>query len=492
MALLSPFFRRTIAANDEPSTASQGGAAATIERLFPFWRQQLERVAVVNSWMGPEPPKPYIPLDHANAEVSQLQEQSATPWLSLVVTSTAQSLYVEDYRDPNAPQSAAAWQKIWQPNGLDARQIPLHRGAIGHGQAFTLAKRGRNALTGQPSAVIRGFSPGKMLVEFQDDEFDDFPMFAMTVKQSNEIDPSTGAQSDRMNVSLVDDQRIWYFQTDADGKRPTYLSYEVHGAPYVPVTRFANMLDLEDDTTGEVEPLIPLAARINQDTFDRLIVQRYGAWVVRWIAGLNPPDSLTDKRAEEIRLMVKDILIAGDPDTKFGTLPGTPMDGYINARNADIKDLAAVSQTPPHHLLGLSPNLSAEALAAAESALMRKIDERKHLFGEAWERTVRTAAYISGDLPAAEDYSAQVVWKDVESRSMAQVADALGKLASQLNVPVQMLWGRIPGWTRQDTEEAKQLIEQAIADNSLDQILAAAGVPAPNPQPDVQPAPAAA
>ena len=43
-----------------------------------------------------------------------------------------------------------------------------------------------------------------------------------------------------------------------------------------------------------------------------------------------------------------------------------------------------------------------------------------------------------------------------------QVADALGKLAVSLQVPVEMLWERIPGWTDADTKDAKDLRQEEL------------------------------
>jgi predicted nuclease of predicted toxin-antitoxin system len=129
----------------------------------------------------------------------------------------------------------------------------------------------------------------------------------------------------------------------------------------------------------------------------------------------------------------------------------------VKARDADIRDLAAVSQTPPHHLLGQMANLSAEALAAAEAGLSRKVEERKHSFGEAHEQVLRKAGEMLGQQVEPD---AEVRWRDMESRSLAQVADALGKLATMLGVPPQALWERIPGVTQQDVEKWKQLAEE--------------------------------
>ena len=70
---------------------------------------------------------------------------------------------------------------------------------------------------------------------------------------------------------------------------------------------------------------------------------------------------------------------------------------------------------------------------------------------------------MSGDVETANDFTAEVRWADMESRSLSQVADALGKLSTMLGVPAQVLWDRIPGWTAQDTTKAKQLLDDGDA-----------------------------
>ncbi len=161
-----------------------------------------------------------------------------------------------------------------------------------------------------------------------------------------------------------------------------------------------------------------------------------------------------------MRLRVEDILVAEDPDTKFGSLPASPLTGFIEAHESDIKALAAVSQTPAHELLGSMANLSAEALAAARASQTAKIGERKITLGESHEQMLRLASWVAGDADGAADFEAQVRWSDTEIRSLSQAADALGKLASQLGVPPEMLWEKIPGFTQTDVETAKSIVMQ--------------------------------
>lgn len=420
--------------------------------LLPQFRKENERLDNLDNWLRWEHDAPHKP-NHSTAEYKELSERSQTPWLGLVVTAVAQSLYVEGYRRSNESDNASPWS-IWQANQFDGRQIAIHRAALAYGYSYVTVLPGEMP-SGEPMPSMRGVSPRRMLAFYEDPADDDWPVLAMKARPVK-LD---GAKAWKLDV--YDAERIHHFTVAEFGDSATVTSEpEEHGVGFCPVVRYANALDLEGRTDGEVEPYIPVAARIDQTTFDRLVVQRFASWKVRTIAGMAKPEPDADIQAEKMRLKVEDILVAEDPDTTFGTLPETQLDGFIKARDADVRDLAAVTQTPPHHLLGQMANLSAEALAAAEASLSRKVEERKHTFGESHEQTLRLAALVAGDVGSATDYEAQVRWKDMESRSLAQAADALGKLATMLNVPVELLWEKIPGFTQQDVEQAKVLVEQ--------------------------------
>lgn len=248
-------------------------------------------------------------------------------------------------------------------------------------------------------------------------------------------------------------------------EKPTEAPQERrHDAGVCPVVRFTNRLDLEGRVAGEIEPFIPVLGKIDQTSFDRLVVQRFASWIVRTIAGMSLSETMaaTGETAAQTkqRLKVEDMLTAEDPETKFGSLPATPLDGFIKAHESDLQVLAAVSQTPAFELLGQMANLSAEALAAAKASQTAKSDERKHTLGEEYERFIRLACHIAGDSVGAADFDAQVRWADTSIRSLAQAADALGKLAQMLGFPVEVLWSKVPGFTQQDVEEATAIAEK--------------------------------
>jgi hypothetical protein len=285
--------------------------------------------------------------------------------------------------------------------------------------------------------------------------------------EADEVPGAITGEPEGWTVKVYDSEAIHYLSCKGNGeelKDWTYISHETHTAGVTPVVRYAKELDLDGRAIGAIEPVLPLLRRIDQGTFDRLIVQRFGAWKIRYVTGLAKPDTQDQEYAQALRLKMEDLLISTSKDTKFGTLDATDIEGFIKSGDADLRYLSAVSQIPPHHLLGLSSNLQAEALAAAEGGLQRQSADVRMSFGESHEQLFRLVAHIQGLDEEAKAFDMQVRWRDTESRSLAQAAAALGQLATQLHIPLEMLWERVPGWTDADSERAKKLVEDGGID----------------------------
>ena len=447
------------------SRMSRNTVEEMVEEFLPDYNEQRDLAKDIDKWIHVDNEEPNLPSNRTTEEYRVLQEVAKTPWARLIITEVAQSLYVDGYRHANDAENSAAWEKIWQPNGLDAKQIGIHRGALSHGLAYTISLPGKDP-AGESMSVVRGVSMRKGIAFFRDDPLDPEDEWPLHFFHVDDEVRRPGKSGPVTRVRVVDEEYIYTVDYDPEDTG-TYelLTYQQHGTGVCPVIRFANMLDLDGFSMGEIQPALPQLRRIDQDTFDRLIVQRYQSWQVRTATGMKKPDSEEKAAAEALRMRVNDMLVSEDPDARFGTLPATPLDGLLSARDSDIRDLAATTQTPPHHMLGLSPNVSADGLVEAQASLMRKIEERKESFGDSWERTMRIAAHQMGMTREAGDFASEVRWRDTESRSLSQVADALGKMAKMLGVPVQMLWERLPDWSDQDTERAMAI----LADESDEQ-----------------------
>ncbi|MCA1191624.1 phage portal protein [Saccharopolyspora sp. 6V] len=416
------------------------------DELLPGYLHERERLDQIDLWHRWRQEPLTLPRK-ATPELRNLESISRTPWLNLVVTSTAQCMYVDGYRTSmdDDEESSPPWL-TWNANDMDFRQIAIHRAALAYGYSYALV------LPGDSASVIRGVSPRNSWVVYQEPAWDDWPMYGIRVHVNND--------KTRL-IRLYDEEAQYYLSADSTGDKVEFISWEVHGAGVCPLVRYTNQLDLEGRADGEVEPHIGAAKRINKTAYDRLLTQHFNSWKIRTVAGMAEPDTEEQANRKKMQLRQDDLLVAEDPDTKFGTLDETPLEGFISAWRADIEALAAVTQTPTHALTGQLVNLSAEALAAARSSLSQKVTERQKSFGRSHAQVLRLAAAYEGHEGYASDVMSRVTWQDMEIRSLSQAVDALGKAATMLGVPQEALWQRIPGVEKSDVDEWRKLAEQA-------------------------------
>lgn len=416
--------------------------------LLPGWQTECQALDVIDKWHRWEPGslRDKIP-SYADKEHKSLAKIAETPFLSLVVTTVAQQLVAEAFRSSRTTDTATITAP-WLRNRMFSRQRAIYRAALAYGYSYA------TVMPGDQGAVIRGRSPRDLYAVYGDLVEDEYPMYYLLRRGDHYL--------------VVDEEAVYTLGMEK-GKL-LFLDVQVHNAGVAPAIRYSNQIDLEGRTPGEVEPYVQVSERINKTTYDRLLVQHFNSWKVRTATGLDMPTDPQDAERVKMLLRHNDIL-TGEAGVEFGTLDETNPDGLIKATEEDIKILAVVTQTPVHALTGNLVNLSADAIAEARAAADLKVHERKVGFGDSNEQVLRLAAHIEGRAEDAADFTIRTDWADLQSRSMAQAADALGKMAQMLKVPVELLWDRIPGIT---PEIAKAWQEYRQANPTADEQLAAA------------------
>ncbi len=383
-------------------------------------------------------------------EVQRIGRLSRVNMLRFVVGAAVQAMYVSGYRARLASDNESAWD-IWQRNRMDARQIGVHRAGISYGASYV------TVLPGDPVPVLRGASPRHLTALYGED--DEWPEYAL--EQRN---PLTSG------IYRLFDREAVYTMRAKDGSTDDveWLRTQRHSAGVCPVIRFRNTDDLDDPVSGVVEPLIPLQDQINLTTFGLLVAQHYGAFRQRYIIGW-----LAESEESKLKASASKLWTFEDAPTEVqvGEFSQTDLKGYIESREASLRHLATISQTPAHELLGQLVNLSAEALAAAEASHRRAVTEIQTVMGESWEQVLGLGAQYTGE---EVDPGAYVRWRDTESRSLAQIADALGKLVTMLGIPPQELWDRVAdamGASQDEVARWKEAAQEGDAMANLASIL---------------------
>lgn len=377
-----------------------------------------------------------------------LQEARAN-WCELVVTAVAERLQVTGFRFGGAgtPTSDLAWQ-IWQANGMDADAELVQTDALVTGSSFALVQPDDDNPTG---VCITAESPLQATVLYEPgNRRKRIAGYKRYVEPYFTGEPYLGTP-------------IWEVLITPD-VIATWRRGEGDSAPVIEPNPLGmvGMVEVtpQPRTVGpgrsELHSAVGFQDRIHTTIFNRLVATDYGAFRQVWATGVKMAREVisTGDDGETITKAIRPydiganrLLANENPDGRFGAFPGDSLSGYLASVEQDVNQLAAVTQTPPHYLLGQIANLSADAIKAAEAGLVSKVARRSRHIGESWETVMRIALGIVGDAGAA-DLSGEVIWKDFETRSEGQLVDALVKMAT-LGVPTEVLWQR---WGATPTE----------------------------------------
>ena len=404
-------------------------------------------------------------------------KESRANWCELVVNAVAERLQVVGFRfGPGNASGAHAWE-IWQGSSLDADAELAQTDALVCGSAFALINLDDDNPTG---VTITGESPMEACVIYAPGSR---RQRLAGYKRYRVLDRTT-------EILILPDAVVTWYPNGGDPEIEANSTGTVNLVEIQPQPRSTR------PPRSELHSAVHFQDRINTTIFNRLVATDYGAFRQIWATGVKlARQVLTSPDGTETVSVVKPfdvganrLLANENPDARFGSFTESSLRGYLDSVTQDVEQLAAITQTPPHYLLGTMVNLSADAIKAAEAGLVSKIERRSRHIGEAWEEVMRVALRLTDD-PNSEDVAGEVIWKDFETRSEAQLVDALVKMAT-LGVPTEVLWQRwgatpqeIEQWRQMKaTEQASAAINQAVALGAADpysQLLAGASGNAP-------------
>jgi hypothetical protein len=168
-----------------------------------------------------------------------------------------------------------------------------------------------------------------------------------------------------------------------------------------------------------------------------MLAGEFTAFRIKWATGIDIPTDDNGDPLMPFNVAMDRLWTSENPDAKFGTMEATDLKVYRDAIEQGVQQLAAITRTPPFMLLGNLTNLSAEALKATESGLVKKALQRQTTFGESWERLMSMALRASGD--GRDASSMETIWRDPENVSESQHVDALTKLYT-IGLPAEAVW----------------------------------------------------
>lgn len=347
-------------------------------------------------------------------------------------------------------------RRIWQANQLDAESATAHIEMLVKGLAYTLvwpdpADRNTPRITIEDALeVITEHDPQdrrRIRVALKR-WIDADGHYAATLYYADRLEKY---RSERPVARTNATDGGWELRTNSKTKL-AWVKREIEGEPWplpnpigkVPITPLRNRPRLDGTTKSEIADIIPVQDAINKTCADALVAAEYAAFRQRWATGIEiPEDPETGKPVEPFEAAVNRVWYAEDEKTKFGEFEATDLRPYVALLEMWIQHVATRSRTPAHYLLGQAGTFpSGESLKATEVGLVSKTRAAMRYTGEGWEQTIRLAFLaIDRDDPRGAEQDSETIWTDPENRTEAEHIDAVLKMKG-LELPPEFLWQR--------------------------------------------------
>lgn len=438
-------------------------------------------------------------------EFGRILREISDNWMELVVEAVNERLHVDGFRVRDTKPPAAgrttrlskppeidldAWA-IWQANHLDADSETVHRTAITTGVAYVMVWPDPKDAS---KPIITPEHPSQVTVSYE-------PGSHRQIRSALKWWTDDWGAHQFANLYLPNAIYKWAAPYNSSGgnTRPKWVPIGelVTGAeaelrnPFgvVPIVPFVNVPDIYGTGRSELRNVTSTQDQINKLVCDMLVASEFAAYRQRWAAGIEPEiDETTGQKKQPFESGPGKVWIDPNPDSKFGEFGATDLANYVKSIENRVQSIASRTRTPPHYLLGQSGSFpSGESLKSTETGLVAKGESKTRHFGESWEDTMRLSGKIAGVDRLATAEGAEVIWRDLESRTEAEHVDALTKLRAALGVPLRVLWERA-GFTQQEIGDFRAM----LAEEAIYASLAQPPVAPPAPEPGIEPEPATA
>lgn len=434
-------------------------------RLVRRLQDRRASIDILDRYFRGQHPLPYAE-DSAGASFYAFQRLCRSNYLALVVEAPLERMRVVGFRaGPDDKAGDKSSSAIWQAARMDADQVLVHRTMLSLGRAYVIVgphprKRGKVLVTAEhPSQVITEAYP-----EDPREVRAALKMFTdpVTGKETAYVYLPHGIYRYRSRNKATADPT---FYTEASLAEWEVLTPQANPtAPEVPVVEFANRPSVLGVAVSEFGDVIDIQDRINQTLLHRLVSEKFASWRQTAILNLEfDEDDDGNPIAPDLPAEPGVAWLLQGENLKMWQSEQTSTKDILSGVEADIRDLAAITRTPPHYLLNSIVNASGDALKSAETGLVAKVREHMDQAGESWEQVIALAHRVAKTPGELDVSTLQTIWADPESRSLAEVYDAASK-ATTAGVPWRSrmeLLGKTP--QEIDRMEAERMADAMVS-----------------------------
>lgn len=375
----------------------------------------------------------------------QIRPKFRQNWCAVVINAVLDRM--ELYGWSTAEETAnAILADVWAETGLSLESNEIHESALVCGESFLIGWKEE----GQPIEFY--FNDPRRAACFYDSDRPKIKTYAAKWWDADDGCHLLLYYPDRLERYIAPAKKMSELRAEdaanAFRLEPDGISTNPFGM--IPVFHFRNSLRSHE---SDLKNVTEIQDAINKLFCDMMVTAEFSAFPARYVISSAEIDTL-----QNAPNMIWDLPagLEGQQNTQVGTLEAANLNNYSGQIEALAQSISSITRTPRHYFEHQSGQISGEALITMEAPLVKKVQQKRELYGDVWQEVGQFALLANGYVIRKNDVQPQ--WGKAEAdQPLTESQVIMGYRSAGLPLKSAL---RLSGYT----EAEIQIIEQEAAE----------------------------
>ena len=335
---------------------------------------------------------------------------------------------------------------VWADTGLSLESNEVHESALVCGESFLIGWKEE----GQPIEFY--YNDPRRAACFYDSDRPKIKTYAAKWWDSDDGCHLLLYYPDRLERYIAPGKKMADLRMEDSANafrlEPDGISVNPFGV--IPVFHFRNSLRSHE---SDLKNVTEIQDAINKLFCDMMVTAEFSAFPARYVISSAEIDTL-----QNAPNMIWDLPagIEGQQNTQVGTLEAANLNNYSGQIEALAQSISSITRTPRHYFEHQGTQVSGEALITMEAPLVKKVYQKRELFGDVWQEVGQFALLAMGYQIRKNDVTCQ--WTKAEADQPLTEAQIIVNYRNG-GLPLKSAL-RLSGYTEAEIE----IIEQEAAE----------------------------
>lgn len=382
----------------------------------------------------------------------QIRPKFRQNWCAVVINAVLDRMELYGWSTADETMNAIL-SDVWSETGLSLESNEVHESALVCGESFLIGWKEDNM------PIEFYFNDPRRAAVFYDDDRPKYKRYGAKWWDADDGCHMLLYYPDRLERYIARGAQMADLR-NTDSASPFVLEQNgIVPNPYgmIPVFHFRNSLRSKQ---SELKNVTEIQDAINKLFCDLMVTAEFGAFPARYV--ISSADIETLKNAPN-QIWDLPAGIEGMQPTQVGTLEAANLANYSGQIESLAQSISSITRTPRHYFEHQGAQISGEALITMEAPLVKKVEQKRELYGDVWQEVAQFALSVYGYTVRKSDIQPQ--WGRAEADQPLTEAQII-KTNCDSGLPLKSAL-RIGGYTQAEIDIIQQEIEEEKQSNDL-------------------------